>query len=172
MLDSRRGSGTYVAEVDLRGVFDVRLRLEPLAAEQAADRRTDAEAARMRSRAERLAQLLDQPSAFAACDARIHAMVSDAARNTVLKATLERLNELMSLSRAVTVSNDSTRRAALRDMRRIVSAIERGHPKRAATAMERHLLTLRSQVDGALGAPPVAAGRGGRARAGRARRGS
>lgn len=148
VLDSRRGSGTYVAEVDLPGVLDVRLRLEPLAAEQAANRRTDLEAAHLRSSADRLGGLLDDPPEFAACDAKIHAMLADAAHSPVLRTTLERLNEMMWLSRAVTVTSAATRRAAVRDMQRIVTAVERGHPKRAANAMERHLLGLRAQIDG------------------------
>src|SRR5690348_9755648 len=49
LLQPRRGSGTFVAEIDLDAVFGIRLRLEPYAAQLAAGRRTEADLRRLRS---------------------------------------------------------------------------------------------------------------------------
>lgn len=140
MLEARHGSGTYVVEVDLDGVFEVRLRLEPLAAEYSAARRTDTEAAEMRRLIELMEDEIDDYEVFAAADTRIHAIVAESSRQPILMTTLERITEVASLTRSVTAPDASKRVASLNDIDRVVAAIERKHAKRAAAAMERHML--------------------------------
>jgi DNA-binding FadR family transcriptional regulator len=143
VLNSRRGSGTYVAEVDLDGVFDIRRLLEPLAAERAARLRTDAEVAQMQAALEALRAGIDDPDAFNLADARFHTLVAVAARSPVLQGTLERLSELSLLTRAVADPIGRPRKTALvGEVERVLHGIERGHPKRAANAMERHIVSV------------------------------
>lgn len=145
VLESRRGSGTYVSHIDLSGVYDIRARLEPLAAERAALLRSDAELERMRAKIELMRERIEDPDAFNHADAAFHALVSKASRSPVLLSTLERLSELALLSRAVLASDDGIIVSAFGDIERVFRAVERKHPKRAANAMERHILTLRAR---------------------------
>lgn len=143
VLDSRRGSGTYVAEVDLEGVYDIRLRLEPFAAERAALQRTDRELADMRAAVDAMRDQLDDSEPFNLADARFHSLVATASRSSVLRGTLDRLSELALLTRTVVAPSERSRRGALADVERVFLAIERRHPKRAANAMERHIANVR-----------------------------
>jgi len=144
VLDSRRGSGTYVGVADLDGVYDIRLRLEPLAAEKAARHRSPAELAEMEEVVGRMAAEIDDPDAFNILDARFHAFVAEASRSTVLVSTLEQLSELALLTRSVIATNRRFRVTSLTDVERVLGAIDRQHPKRAANAMERHIRAVRA----------------------------
>jgi DNA-binding FadR family transcriptional regulator len=143
VLESRRGSGTYVAEVDLDGVYDIRLRLEPFAAERAAQARTDRELEEMLKAVSRMHDYIDDSETFNIADARFHSLVAGASRSSVLRGTLDRLSELALLTRTVVAPNERSRRVALSDVERVLAAIERQHPKRAANAMERHIHNVR-----------------------------
>lgn len=147
-IEVRHGDGTYVREVDLRETVIVRLRLEPLAAELAAQRREDADVERLRALVGELERRIDDPDGFAAIDAEIHAAVAAAGRNAVLVQTLSQLSELLALSRARTSPVDRVRRQTTADLRALVRAIERGRPADAARAMERHLRRLDAELRG------------------------
>jgi GntR family transcriptional regulator, transcriptional repressor for pyruvate dehydrogenase complex len=147
VLESRRGSGTYVAHVDLDGVFDIRMRLEPLAAERAALHRSDAAAEAMRRVVDALHERIDDPDAFNAIDLEFHTLVSQASGSPVLCTTLEQLTELGLLARSVTSPSRRSRTEALADVERVCTAIERQHPKRAANAMERHIEHVRMDYE-------------------------
>jgi GntR family transcriptional regulator, transcriptional repressor for pyruvate dehydrogenase complex len=143
VLESRRGSGTYVSVADLAGVYDIRVRLEPLAAERAAQLRTDLELEALRSTYDLMEQEIEDPERFNFADARFHTQVADASRSVVLTNTLERLSELALLTRSVIAPDRRFRVSSLADVERILLAIERQHPKRAANAMERHIRNVR-----------------------------
>lgn len=143
VLESRRGSGTYVSTADLDGVYDIRLRLEPLAAERTAQLRTDEELDRMRATVALMRDELEDPERFNLADAHFHAQVADASRSVVLISTLDRLGELALLSRSVIAPDRRFRVSSLADVERILLTIERKHPKRAASAMERHIRNVR-----------------------------
>lgn len=148
-----------MAPVDLEGVFDVRIRLEPLAAERAARLRSTAEAARLAKAVDDMRSRLDDPAAFDTADATFHGLVAKASRSPVLISALDMLTEMALLSRAVTSTVDHLRSDSLADVERICAAIERQHPKRAANAMERHILNVRADFAGVIesdGARPVA----------------
>jgi GntR family transcriptional regulator, transcriptional repressor for pyruvate dehydrogenase complex len=144
VLESRRGSGTYVAPVDLDGVYEIRIRLEPLAAERAALGRSDETLAEMARQIERMRQHVDEAAAFNLADAEFHALVAQASGSAVLSSTLDRLSELALLSRAVMDPVKSFRENSFSDVERVFSAVERRHPRRAANAMERHVLNVRA----------------------------
>jgi GntR family transcriptional repressor for pyruvate dehydrogenase complex len=143
VLESRRGSGTYVSVADLAGVYDIRLRLEPLAAERAALQRTGQELETLNSTFALMEQELEDPERFNLADARFHTLVADASRSVVLSSTLDRLGELALLTRSVVAPDRRFRVSSLADVERILAAIERQHPKRAANAMERHIRNVR-----------------------------
>lgn len=150
VLESRRGSGTYVAEVDLDGVYDIRARLEPLAAERAALRRTEDEFAEMRRVVTLMRDKIDDPDTFNLSDARFHSLIAHASGSPVLIGTLDRLGELALLTRTVIVHSERLRLSSLADVERVCLAIERKHPKRAANAMERHILNVRADYLGVM----------------------
>jgi GntR family transcriptional regulator, transcriptional repressor for pyruvate dehydrogenase complex len=145
VLESRRGSGTYVSHIDLAGVYDIRARLEPLAAERAALQRSEEELEQMRARIDLMRDRIDDPDVFNQADAEFHSLVSEASRSPVLLSTLARISELALLSRAVLASDDGVLVSAFTDVERVFRAVERQHPKRAANAMERHILNLRAE---------------------------
>ena len=134
-----------MSHIDLAGVYDIRARLEPLAAERAALQRSDAELEQMRAKIESMREGIDEPDLFNQADAEFHALVSVASRSPVLLSTLEQLGELALLSQSVLASNDGVLQSAFGDVERVFRAVERQHPKRAANAMERHILNLRAQ---------------------------
>src|SRR5690606_25194683 len=88
------------------------------------------------------------PDIFNMADARFHNLVAHASRSPVLIGTLDRLDELALLTRSVIVSDKRLRASSLIDVERVCAAIERKHPKRAANAMERHILTVRADCFG------------------------
>jgi DNA-binding FadR family transcriptional regulator len=148
VLESRRGSGTYVSTIDPHAVYDIRVRLEPLAAEWAALRRTDSEFAEMRRLVTLMSDEIDDPDIFNITDARFHNLVAHASRSPVLIGTLDRLDELALLTRTAIANDQRLRAASLIDVERVCAAIERKHPKRAASAMERHILNVRADYLG------------------------
>jgi DNA-binding FadR family transcriptional regulator len=148
VLESRRGSGTYVSQIDPHAVYDIRTRLEPLAAEWAALRRTERESAEMRRVVDLMSDKIDDPDTFNLSDAKFHDLVAQASRSPVLIGTLDRLGELALLTRTAIVSDKRLRAASLIDVERVCTAIERKHPKRAANAMERHILNVRADYLG------------------------
>lgn len=151
VLESRRGSGTYVSTIDPHAVYDIRARLEPLAAEWAALRRTDSEFAEMRRLVTLMSDEIDDPDNFNITDARFHNLVAHASRSPVLIGTLDRLDELALLTRSAIASDKRLRATSLGDVERVCVAIERKHPKRAANAMERHILNVRADYLGVRG---------------------
>jgi GntR family transcriptional regulator, transcriptional repressor for pyruvate dehydrogenase complex len=144
VLESRRGSGTYVSMIDPHAVYDIRARLEPLAAEWAALRRTESEFAEMRRLVTLMSDEIDDPDIFNIIDARFHNLVAHASRSPVLIGTLDRLDELALLTRSAIAGDTRLRASSLVDVERVCTAIERKHPKRAANAMERHILNVRA----------------------------
>jgi DNA-binding GntR family transcriptional regulator len=96
---------------------------------------------------------IDDPDIFNITDARFHKLVAHASRSPVLIGTLDRLDELALLTRSAIVSDARLRASSLIDVERVCAAIERKHPKRAANAMERHILNVRADYFGVKGKP-------------------
>jgi DNA-binding FadR family transcriptional regulator len=136
---ARRGSGTFVAPVRLRDVFDVRLQLEPFAAGEAARLRSTEDLAALRVLLSTLEAHVGDAPAFAATDARVHSLIARIAGNQVLVDVLERLALLTEISRAVTATEEKTRAATLRHMRTLVAAVRRRDVQGASAAMLLHL---------------------------------
>lgn len=149
-VEARQGSGTFVASVDLRHVFDVRLQLEPFAAAAAAGNRSGRDIEVLEGLLKRLEESIDDATDFAEIDAQLHAGVAAAAGNQVLIDVLDRLGGLARLSRAMTALERGVRVEALPHLRKLVEAIRNGDSDAAAAAMRRHLeavLTVVSSHD-------------------------
>lgn len=144
LLEARQGSGTYVADIDLGAVFEVRLQLEPHAARLAATHRTDADVQRINGLLKALPGLMDEPEAFTATDLEIHRAVAHASGNPVLSDFLDRLTELTHLSRPITSPAQEARRETLRDLRLLVKAVRTRDPDGAADAMQAHLQSMQA----------------------------
>lgn len=165
VLESRRGAGTFVVEIDLDGVFEVRTKLEPVAAEYSAMWRADEQAVELRRLVELMRDQIDDREVFVNADARVHALIAESSQLPTLALTLHRLAELASIGRTLTSPNPGLRLSALKDIEYVVAAIESRHSRRAAIAMERHLVrvwddyvTLSAQAGEGPQAPSPAAG--------------
>jgi GntR family transcriptional regulator, transcriptional repressor for pyruvate dehydrogenase complex len=142
VLESRRGSGTYVASADIAAITEVRLLLEPDAAARAARARSWTQLAALRRTVDELGRAVDRAERFAALDTRVHTLVAEACGNDVMRDLLERLARPAALARAVTSGDRGVRAATLRDLTDLVAAIESGEPEAARAAMRRHLERL------------------------------
>jgi len=136
---TRRGSGTYLAPLNLRHVFEVRLQLEPFAASLAAQTRTPQDLGRLSELIADLEKTLDDVDRFVASDLAFHAAVAQATGNTVLIDVLERLTGLGRITRDITAADRRVRAETLRQLRRISGAIRKRDAVTASTAMRSHL---------------------------------
>ena len=146
VVEARRGSGLYVAPVDLEALLDVRVELERYAAAQAAQRAGEEQVAALEALLERLRGALDDPPAFAAADAEVHALIARAARNPVLVSVLDGLAEMASYSRERTRVDRALREATVGDVDELLAALRAHDAARAATAMEAHLGRVRETL--------------------------
>jgi GntR family transcriptional regulator, transcriptional repressor for pyruvate dehydrogenase complex len=164
VLETRRGSGTYVSSLavselleplgfaleltnlTIRSLFEVRLALEPLAAALAADRANEEQRemfgellSRERRRLTR-AQILE-------LDVELHELTVRAAGNELLEAIARSLNGLGRKSREVTVRQPGAVSRAAQEHRSIIEAILTRSPDAARAAMETHLLSVRAAME-------------------------
>jgi GntR family transcriptional repressor for pyruvate dehydrogenase complex len=156
IVEARQGSGTYVADVDLADLLDVRLRLEPHAAGLAARRRSPDDLARMDELLADLRAAEADPDAFAAADALLHAAIVDAAGSPSLRILLAALTDLLRHSRATTAVDAALRATVLVRLERLVRAIHDGDTSAAEHAMRTHLSEIGAPL-GAARAPPAPA---------------
>jgi GntR family transcriptional repressor for pyruvate dehydrogenase complex len=157
ILESRRGSGIYVAapvpgellrplqfalelsEPTLSSLFEVRFALEPLAAGLAAERR-DAQALEQMSDCVRLAADERASAArFVELDTRLHMLIVKATDNDLLHNLVASLSWLSLQSRELTVREPGLRAGSMRDHEAIVHAIRDADRAGAEAAMRAHL---------------------------------
>lgn len=146
VVEARQGSGTYLAAVDLDDLFAVRLRLEPYAAQRAATRRTDVQLAELDAALRDLRATLDDATAFAAADARVHGVVLEAAESPALRVLLAALHDLLTHSRATTAGDPAVRAATLARHEQLAEALRARDGKRAERAMAAHLRETRGAL--------------------------
>jgi GntR family transcriptional repressor for pyruvate dehydrogenase complex len=142
LLESRHGSGTYVADIDIDAVSAVRLQLEPYAAALAARTPQADVRARLGALIKVLSTQMNDPETFVATDIQIHLTLAEASGNPVLCDVLERLTDLAAVSRGITSPVYDARRATLRHLRAVVRAVRTCDPDAAAAAMEAHLVAV------------------------------
>jgi GntR family transcriptional repressor for pyruvate dehydrogenase complex len=149
IVEARQGSGTYVAPLDLDDLLEARLQLEPYAARLAARRRGQQDLARLDRALTELRARQDDPAAFAAADARLHQVVTEAAGSVALRVLLAALGDLLRRSRDTTASDPAVRAAALNQLERLVEAIGAGDAAGAERAMRTHLRDVGAALAGA-----------------------
>lgn len=146
VLETRRGSGSYVAGIDLDELADVRRQLEPYAAALAAERRDAATARRLRELSAAMVAASGDPAEFAALDAEVHREIAQASGNRILIGVLRDLERTAAHARRQTVQHEEMRAAAVGQIAELVAAIEAGDAAAARTAMSRHLDRVRRQA--------------------------
>jgi GntR family transcriptional repressor for pyruvate dehydrogenase complex len=156
ILQSRHGSGTYVAALDtatlleplqfvmalsgqtVEELFEARLLLEPALAAMAASRADAAQVAAMRA-------ALTDPDRIAA-DVTLHRLVAEAAGNPLLATMLQTLATLGRASRALTAARPGVLRRTAAEHRAIVDAIDHRDPDAARAAMTTHLSRIAAEA--------------------------
>jgi GntR family transcriptional repressor for pyruvate dehydrogenase complex len=125
------------ADHSLLHLLEVRRLLETAIAAMAAERATPEQIVAMEETNRQLveAETLDQQIDV---DLRFHALMAEATKNPVFGILLDPLAHLMRLSRKTTLSHTGVARAAS-DHHEILSAIRRGDPEAARSAMLDHL---------------------------------
>jgi GntR family transcriptional repressor for pyruvate dehydrogenase complex len=148
LIEARRGSGTYVADVDLEALLEVRGQLEPYGADLAARRCAPPELHALRELLARLESHLDRADSFSLIELDLHVAVARAGGNVVLADMVVRLIGQTSVSRTLADPSRHLRVIALEQLRDVVDAIAAGRPGAAADAMREHLGTVRIIVAG------------------------
>ncbi|HZV75311.1 MAG TPA: FCD domain-containing protein [Conexibacter sp.] len=147
IVQSRQGSGTYLAPVDLVDLLGARLQLEPYAARLAARRRTAEDLARLDDALAELRATYDDTAAFGAADVRLHRAVTDAAHSPTVRVLLDAIADLLRHSRNTTAPEATIRTATLAQLDRLVQAIRAGDAHGAERAMREHLDAVGAALD-------------------------
>jgi GntR family transcriptional repressor for pyruvate dehydrogenase complex len=139
IIESRQGSGTYLAPLDLGDLFAVRQRLEPLAARLAAERRSEQDLLRLEEALAEMRAALHEARHFGIADVRAHATIVDASASLPLRVLFAAIADLLRHSRMTTSTDAALRGNALREMTTIAAAIRAHDGDAAEQAMRDHL---------------------------------
>lgn len=139
IIESRQGSGTYLAPLDLGDLFEVRQRLEPLAARLAAGRRAEEDLARLVDALAEMEGSRDDAQLFGEADVRAHAAIVEASGSLPIRVLFAAIADLLRHSRATTATNAELRATAVTEVTAIVDAIRSGDGDAAESAMRAHL---------------------------------
>lgn len=156
ILESRRGSGTFIKSLDalhagwpdetqlppvsvnLLDLLEVRKMIEPVAARLAATRASEADLRRIQKECERIEQITSWDG-IGQHDLMLHTAIIEAAGNPVLTTMNAALGRISRESRKVTGHNAPDCRLMIEHHRSIVDAILRGEGPIAERAMLEHL---------------------------------
>ena len=178
MVESRHGSGTFVASLSveellrplqfalalsdfaLEHLFDVRLMLEPGAAELAARNADGSQLERLRDCARRGSGGDLSPEELVRIDVELHACIAEAAGNPLLERLLGSIAALAEESRGYTVRLPGVAGQTASEHERIVDAICARSADRARAAMTAHITRIRQAAvadrrQSTVGDPPV-----------------
>ena len=165
LLDSRHGSGTFVAaspvtqrdgsafvidigDSPLAALFEMRLLFEPLATVRAAARMSDEEIEDLAQRLEELAASVDDAGRFVRIDAEFHGVIHRAARSALIDAVLDAIGELALRGRTLTGRQKRVRERTVDEHAVILEALRRRDPFEAGAAMTAHLMHIRAAMIG------------------------
>jgi GntR family transcriptional regulator, transcriptional repressor for pyruvate dehydrogenase complex len=161
ILDVRHGAGIFVSslgmdellspmrfalelsEPTVAQLFEVRLALEPRAAELAAARATEEQIAGIRDCVARFARRGVSREELLELDTELHRRIVEAAGNVLLVNLVASLAALSRRSRELTTKVPGVTKRTRDDHRAIVDAIAAGKAREARRAMERHLVNVR-----------------------------
>lgn len=160
IVETRHGAGTFVSSLSveellrplqfalalsdfaMEHLFEVRLMLEPGAAELAAERASDDEIEELRECARRGGADGLEPDELAALDIELHERIAAAAHNPLLERLLASISELAEESRAFTVRLPGVAGKTVSEHDEIVAAIAVRDPSRARFAMTAHIARI------------------------------
>lgn len=157
LVEVRHGGGTYLVRDSLDvepveemverrrrlpDVLEAREALETKLAELAAERRTDADLAAMRSALEVMAEEIAAGGHGVEGDRLFHAAVTAAAHSGLLAEFMRSIAPQIAESRTESLRQPARPARSLAQHRAILEAIDAGEPRRAATAMRRHVRTV------------------------------
>ncbi|HEY8467261.1 MAG TPA: FadR/GntR family transcriptional regulator [Solirubrobacterales bacterium] len=160
IVETRQGSGTFVSSLSveellrplqfalalsdfaMEHLFEVRLMLEPGAAELAAERATDDEIEDLKECA-KLGRAGDlDAERLVALDIELHERIATAAHNPLLQRLLASISELAEESRLYTVRLPGVAGKTVSEHDEIVAAIAARDPGRARLAMTEHIARI------------------------------
>jgi GntR family transcriptional regulator, transcriptional repressor for pyruvate dehydrogenase complex len=164
MLESRHGSGTFVAGATgdasagvsitinlhdpLESLFELRLLLEPVATERAASHITPSELGELHRLLQAMKQRVLVPLAFVRTDAEFHRQIHVAARSPFILSILDGIGELAMRGRRLSGRQPGVTERTVAEHRIILEALERGDPFEARGAMTAHLMHIRGALIG------------------------
>jgi DNA-binding FadR family transcriptional regulator len=162
LLESRQGAGTFVSRtadeatatgtpnaptvsIDIDedpagALFELRLLLEPTAAELAASRISDAALVRLRRVFEDLVKHQGDPEHFLRLDIEFHRQIQLAAGSTVMLSMLDRISSLDVHNRALSGRAPAVTHRTVAEHREIVEALEARDASLAKAAMTAHVM--------------------------------
>ena len=170
LLESRQGAGTFVArtadeatatgtpnattvsididEDPLGALFELRLLLEPTAAERSASRISDREVAELRQLFEEMVKQQGDPDQFIRLDVEFHRQIQVAAGSTLILSMLDRISSLAFRSRTLSGHAPGVTQRTVAEHRAILEALEAHDAFLAKAAMTAHLMHIRGLLIG------------------------
>lgn len=157
VVDSRRGSGTYISDgpptlssgplqllailhgIPRAEIFEARRVLESRTVRLAVERATGESLAEVSEEVMGMFASTDDPQAFLLHDIRFHRAVARASGNKVLSALVEMVSEIFYEQRKATAGRDRDLRISAEQHRRIYQAIRDRDPDAAELEMDGHL---------------------------------
>jgi GntR family transcriptional regulator, transcriptional repressor for pyruvate dehydrogenase complex len=157
ILDVRHGSGTYVASLDISEVlmplrfalelttpafdhlYEVRVQLEPLAAELAAQRATKEHLKAIQASLAKLNKQGHTTEERVELDIELHSLIVAASQNELLITLIKSLEVLARRSRQLTIAVPGVAARAKKRHKELVDAIVAKDPAAAREAMAAHL---------------------------------
>ncbi|MFJ9035952.1 FadR/GntR family transcriptional regulator [Streptomyces sp. NPDC102406] len=160
LVEVRHGGGTYLVRDSLENVvvepveslvarkkrlpdvLEAREALETKLAELAAERRTDADLAALRSALGHMERDIEAGGLGIEGDRLFHAAVTEAAHSALLAAFMREIDEPVAESRTESLRQPRRPGRSLAQHRAILDAIEAGRGRGAAAAMRRHVRSV------------------------------
>jgi GntR family transcriptional repressor for pyruvate dehydrogenase complex len=160
VLESRRGAGTYVCAADesalidsfgaairaqrdlIREILDFRLLIEPQVALLAAENITPGELDRLKI------IVCDQERRILAgkedreLDSAFHLGLAAASKNRIVMQVMDKIDEILNVSRSEALWNETRRKASIIGHLRIIDALENKDSAMACEAMREHLFSV------------------------------
>ncbi len=128
-----------MSHTSFRSIVDARLRLEPLLAKEAAERRSEQDLEELRDSIDEMRAAIDDVGEFLDHNHVFHSAVAKAAKNPVLFNMVASLNWIQDGTAVGIDYPAKTRNAIVSAHRRIYQAIEAGDPEMSEAAMRIHI---------------------------------
>jgi GntR family transcriptional regulator, transcriptional repressor for pyruvate dehydrogenase complex len=137
-------------EANLRELYELRWMLEGEAAALAAERRSDADLATMRTAIEEMAEGLGDRETYASADVRFHVAVAAATGNRVALHAMHAIRDLLERALEQVYGIPGSAARSLEQHRQILDAIEAGQAEEARSRMRTHLTRVEREIHDAV----------------------